>query len=177
MEKSTKFLIGLLVLGLVVVIAFQFNREPVRVLVPGSSSGTEHSFREFFSGGLTAGGAVVATTSTATSYTTVAKDWPTEGTVLSWLPNVNTTVSLSSTSTLPLVPRVGDTANIYFRNASTTAASSITFAAVDANADLQFAEATGGDLVLNGLDWMKITLIHTSQYQVAFILDEMTEAD
>jgi hypothetical protein len=176
MEKSTKFLIGLLVLGLVVVIAFQFNREPVKVLVPGSSSGTEHSFREFFKGGITTGG-ITATTSTATTYTTVAKDWPTEGTVLSWLPNVNTTISLSGTSTNALVPNVGDTAEVYFRNASSTAASSITFAAADANADLQFTEATGGDLVLNGLDWMKITVVHTNQFLYTFILDEMTEAD
>lgn len=179
MQKSKSLLITFVVIAVLVFGAFWFTRTPevVKVLVPGGNSGTDHSFREYFNSGLTAGGAVTATTSTATTYTTVAKDWPTGGTVMSWLPNVNTTVSLSGTSTSALVPKVGDTVDIYFRNASSTDAATITFAAVDANADLQFAEATGGDLVLNGEDWTKITIIHTSQYLYTFILDEMIEAD
>jgi hypothetical protein len=44
------------------------------------------------------------------------------------------------------------------------------------------AEATGGDLVLSGLDWAKITLIRNSTTlnatsKVTAIFDEMTEAD
>ncbi len=142
----------------------------------GSSAGTEHSFRESFSGGASFGGSSATTTSTA-SYTTVARDFGGLPTVISILPNLNTTITLSSTSTLAYVPNVGDTADIYIRNASTTQAASITFAAADANLDVQFAEATGGDLVLTGLDWEKVTLIHTSQFLVTAILDEMTEGD
>lgn len=177
---NTKNIVTSVIVSLVVVVLatiFFGNTNTVTERIVGGSSGTDHSFREFFNGGQTRGGSVTATSSTATTYTTIAKDWPANGTVMSWTPNINTTISLSGTSTNALVPNVGDTADIYFRNASSTAASSITFAAVDANADLQFAEATGGDLVLNGLDWMKITVIHTNQFLYTFILDEMTEAD
>lgn len=138
--------------------------------------GQTSSFHQFFDSGSTDGG-IVSTTTTAATYTTLARDFATTPAVISWLPNLNTTVSLSSTSTLVYVPKVGDSVTIFLRNASTTAGSSITFAAVDAGVDLQFAEATGGDLVLNGLDWAKITFIHTATNLVTVIFDEMTEAD
>lgn len=140
-------------------------------------SGQDVSARQFFQGGATFGGVVAATTTTAATYTTSPRDFGGAPTVISWLPNVNTTVSLSASSTREYIPNVGNVATIYLRNASTTAAASITLAAVDAGVDLQFAEATGGDLVLNGLDWAKITLIHTSTNLVTVIFDEMTEAD
>lgn len=143
----------------------------------GGQSGQNQSGRQFFDGGATLGGTKLATTTTAATYTTVAKDFVGLPTIWAVTPNLNTTLSLSSTSTLAYVPNIGDTAQIYLLNASTTAAATITFAAVDANQDLQFAEATGGDLVLNGLDWEKVTLIRTSKYKVTMILDEMTEAD
>jgi hypothetical protein len=132
--------------------------------------------RTFFNAGLTQGGRL-ATTSTAATYTTIRKDFGTLPSVLSWTPNLNTTVSLSSTSTLAYVPHIGDVAKVYVLNASSTALSSITFAAVDANLDLQFAEATGGDLVLNGLDWAELTIIRQSAYKVTVIFNEFTEAD
>lgn len=137
---------------------------------------TDSSFHQFFRQGLTAGGRV-ATTSTAATYTTSARDLAQTPTVYSWLPNKNITVSVSGTSTQPLIPNVGDVATVYFRNASTTAAATITFAAKDAGVDMQFAEATGGDLVLAGLDWAKVTFIKTSTHLVTVIFDEMTEAD
>ena len=166
-----------------VVLAVAFGvmafKNPSAVSVPsepyGASSGTTHSFREFFNSGMTMGG-TVSTTTTATTYTTETKDFLKVPTVISWLPNVDTTVSLSSTSTLAYVPNVGDTATIYIRNASTTAAASITFAAVDANLDLQKNEDTA-DLAVVGLDWAKLTLIHTSQYLVTVFFEDLTEAD
>lgn len=170
--KNTLISAGVAVL--IVVLGFMFFT-PAPPL-SGSGSGQNVGFRQFFTQGLTVGGNS-ATTSTAATYTTAAKDFRNEPTVISWLPNVNTTVSLSSTSTLSYVPNVGDAATVYLRNASTTAGATITLAAIDANLDLQMAEATGGDLVLNGLDWAKVTFIHTSTYLVTVIFDEMTEAD
>lgn len=153
---------------------------PVNVVPDVSSFGATNGpfvpFRTFFASGLTSGGKV-ATTSTATAYTTDVKDFAGTPTTILWTPNINTTISLSSTSTFPYVPQVGDVANVYLLNASTSAASAITFAAKDANLDLQFAEATGGDLVLNGLDWTKLTIIRQSALKVTVIFDEMTEAD
>lgn len=142
----------------------------------GADSGPEKQERQLHRAGTTVGGRV-ATTSTAATYTTAAADFAGLGTYLDWTPNVNTTVSISATSTHRLVPNVGDTAKIYLRNASSTAASSITLAAANANVDLQFTEATGGDLVLNGLDWAEITLIRESAYLTTVIFSEFTEAD
>lgn len=142
----------------------------------GAVSSPENYTRFFFNSGLSSGGNL-ATTSAATlaTYTTAARDFNGTPSVIQWNNGVNMTISISSTSTFAYVPKVGDVANIYFRNASTTAGSAITFAAVDANVDMQFAQ--GGNLVLNGLDWAKVTLIRTSTNLVTFIFDEMTEAD
>lgn len=161
--------------GAVLVGSFLVARPTTQPIV-GANPGTDFYNHTSFLQGATFGGAV-STTTTGATQTTVVNDFRQTPTVISWNPNLNTTISLSSTSTFPYIPNVGDTATIYIRNASTTAGATMTFAALDANVDLQFAEATGGDLVLNGLDWAKVTLIHTSTYLVTVIFDEMTEAD
>jgi len=166
----------LLVAGLIFPRGNPVVQQAVDTVVGGT--GQNWSFHQFFDQGLTMGGVMSTTTgNNITAYTTQAKDFAQLPTVIKWMPTANQTISLSATSTLALVPKVGDTANIYFQNASTTAAAAIIFAAASTNSDLQFAEASGGDLTLVGLDWMKITIIHKSTYDVVFILDEMTEAD
>src|SRR3990167_3001818 len=159
---------GLLVLvAIALIFGVMAFKAPAVITIPSEelgAAGQTFYFRAFLGNGATMGGSV-ATTSTAATYTTMARDFYNTPTVISWLPNVSTTVSLSSTSTLAYVPNVGDTATIYIRNASTTAVASITFAAVDANVDLQKNEDVS-DLALIGLDWAKITLIHTSQFLV-----------
>lgn len=142
----------------------------------GASASSQDTYSyQWFRGGLATGGSY-ATTSTAATYTVTAGTLK-EANVILWTPNVNTTLSLTATSTHALVPKVGDVANVYLRNASSTAGATITLAAANANVDLQMAEATGGDLVLSGLDWAKLTIIRTSNYLVTIIFDEMTEAD
>lgn len=142
----------------------------------GAVAGPDVDAHMFLNSGATMGG-YIATSSTAATYTTSANDLKGLPTVVLWTPNLNTTISLASTTFLGYVPKIGDVANIYFRNASSTAAASITFAALNTNVDLQFAEATGGDLVLIGLDWAKLTVIHTSNNLITVIFDEFTEAD
>lgn len=127
---------------------------------------------------LTQGGGVHATTSKVamTTYTMVESEIDVENTV-EWENNKNITLTLPATSTLTtIIPNAGDVRQYYFQNASTTAAATITFAA-GTGIDLQFAEATGGDLVLNGLDWAKLTFIRQADTDVTVIFDEMTEAD
>jgi hypothetical protein len=141
------------------------------------AAGNDFGSRIFAREGITAGGSVLATTSAVATYTLVASEFVKTPQVINWLPNLNTTLSISSTSTLPYIPNVGDTAEVYFRNASTTLAATITFAAKDAGVDIQIAEATGGDLVLNGTDWAKVTLIRTTQNLVTVIFDEMIHGD
>lgn len=142
----------------------------------GAVVGPDYNKHAFFNSGITAGGRV-ATTSTGATVTTLFRDFQQTPSYIDWQPNLNVTVTLTSTSTQALVPKVGDVAKVMVRNASTTAASTITFAAANANVDLQFAEATGGDLVLNGLDWAELTFIRESDYLVTVIFNEFTEAD
>lgn len=144
--------------------------------VLGAVVGPENYDRFFFNKGISQGGAV-STTSTVSAYTTAGSDFRGTPTMILWSPSVNTTVTLNATSTFEYVPKVGDIATVYLLNASTTAASAITFAAQNASVDLQFTEATGGDLVLNGLDWAKFTFIRQTANKVSIIFDEFTEAD
>lgn len=144
------------------------------------AAGSDFTQLVHFYNNITVGGTILATSSTAATYTISAQELAGAPKIISWTPNVDTTLKFSASSTRAYVPNVGDTAQIYIRNASSTAASSITFAADDTAVDLQFAEATGGDLVLNGLDWAKVTLIRNAGNgvsQVTVIFDEMTEAD
>lgn len=142
----------------------------------GAFAGPDVQNRVFFGSGATSGGRL-ATTSTATTYIMASNDLNLSPTYIDWTPNVNTTISLTSTSTFPYVPKVGDTATVYIRNASSTAGSSITFAALNGNVDLQYTEATGGDLVLNGLDFASLTFIRESENLVTILFNEFTEAD
>jgi hypothetical protein len=145
-------------------------------VILGAAAGPNVNVRMFLNDGLTVGRSA-ATSSTAASYTTVAKDFITLPSVLLWTPNVSPTITLNATSTFGYVPKVGDVARVMFLNASTTAASAITFAAQNSSVDLQFNEATGGDLVLNGLDWAELILIRQSTQKVSIIFNEFTEAD
>ncbi len=152
------------------------SEEVIPSLKLGAVTGPDVNFRSFFNAGLTQGGRS-ATTSNISAYRTIARDFNGTPAVLLWTPNVNTTVTLSSTSTFAYIPKIGDVARVMILNASTTAGSTITFAAADANLDLQFGEATGGDLVLNGLDWAELILIRQTANKVSVIFNEFTEAD
>ena len=134
----------------------------------------------YLNSGYTAGGRKATTSpETISTYTLVRGDFRGEPTYYDWLPNRQITLTIGATSTHGYIPKVGDVANIYFRNASSSqsASAKITFVAADSGLDLQFTEATGGDLVLNGLDWAKLTFIRESVHLVTVIFDEFTEAD
>jgi hypothetical protein len=166
--------IGVLALFKPATVQYTDNGQPV--VSVGGQSGQNQDSRQFFNNGLTEGGAVLATTTTAATYTTVAKDF--SGSPKTWVitPNLNTTISLSSTSTRDYIPNIGDTAEIMIKNASSTAAATVTFAAVDAGVDLQKNEDTA-DLAVNGLDWMKLTIVRTSKYAIVALMEEYIEAD
>ena len=142
----------------------------------GAVSGPDVYFHMFLNGGVTSGGRL-ATTSTAATYTTIQKDFNGLPTYVDWTPNVNTTITFNATSTHGYVPNVGDVAKVYLRNASSTATATITLEAQNASVDLQYAEATGGDLILNGLDWGELTFIREAANTTTIIFNEFTEAD
>lgn len=155
------------------------NPTEVREVV-GASAGPDFSFRSFFKEDITEGG-YYATSSSKATYTLTEAELRNKN-VIKWTPNRDVTLSIGATSTYALIPNVGDSFTTYLRNGSSTAAATITLAALNTDVDLQFAEATGGDLVLAGLDWAKVTFIKnsntlTDNSKVTVIFDEMTEAD
>jgi hypothetical protein len=96
---------------------------------------------------------------------------------IDYTPNVNSTLTLPATSTLSaLMPTAGDSRQYIIRNASSTAAATLTLAA-GAGMDLQFVEATGGDLVLNGLDAGTLTMTRLTDTDILVLFNEYTEAD
>ena len=144
----------------------------------GVASGPTKTQHQFFDAGFTTGGRVATTsTETLSTYTTEIKDFQQMPVYYDWLPNRNLTITINATSTFSYVPKVGNVSTMYFRNASTTAVATITFAAENSSVDLQINEATGGDLILNGLDWAKLTFIRESANLVTILFDEFTEGD
>jgi len=142
----------------------------------GSAAGNTFEQRMFANQGATQGGAL-ATSSTASTYTLTAKDLKKTPSVVLWTPNVSTTISITATSTYDYVPKIGDVATVYMRNASSTAASTITLAAANTQVDLQKGNYTGADLVIDGLDWEKLTFIRKSALTVTVFAESMTEGD
>lgn len=147
-----------LVLGVFGLFSGDVVTNPVQVIketVGGVSSDDSH---KFFKDGVTVGGNVLATTTgvTLTAYTLSAVEMGAE--TININPSVDLTLSLSATNSAQFIPNIGDEYTFTIKNASTTAASSLTLDNVDASVGIALAEATGADLVLAGGNWAKVTL-------------------
>lgn len=166
MEKSTKtslFITGAAVV-LLVIAAFWISRTPSSPLSVGSGSAQDHSFHEFFNRGLTVGGKY-STSTTASTYTTGAKDFPPAVSIIDWNPSTNAiTVSISGTSTLGLVPKIGDVSTIYLRNSGTA---NITLAAADSGSEIKTASSTK---VIAGSGYGKLVITHVTQNLISVLL-------
>jgi hypothetical protein len=121
-----------------------------------------------FHGGFKQGGQRYATSSTASTYTlTNTEMMNREGTywLIDWTANVNTTLTTQATSSMFwLGNEAGDTVTQIWANASTTAGSTITFAA-GTGVDLQ--EDEGETVVLNGLEYARVTFMRKNNTDVA----------
>lgn len=94
---------------------------------------------------------------------------------IDYTPNVNTTLTFPASSTMAnFLPNVGDEKTVTFRNASSTAAATITFAE-GTGGDLQILEATGTDLVLEGLDIARVTFQRKNNSDFLMLFSEYTE--
>lgn len=118
---------------------------------------------------LTRGGDVTATSSTASTYTLTSSELRRETNYISWTPNVNTTLTTMASTSAPFSDLgTGETREVILYNASTTAASTITFAA-GTGVDLQ--EDEGGSVIVNGLETARITYGKKSDNDVFFIVE------
>ena len=124
----------------------------------------------------TQGGGMYTSSTAAATATLLASAIDLEN-FIDYTPNVNSTLTLPATSTMSaLMPVAGDTREYIIRNASSTAAATLTLVA-GAGMDLQFVEATGGDLVLDGNDAGTLTMTRLTNTDILVLFNEYTEAD
>ena len=141
-------------------------------------AGPDHYFRENFFAGLTRGGDVLATSSTASTYTLTPAEIDGDVYYISWTPNLNITVTLPATTTAAfneiIGKDVGMTREYILYNASSTSGT-ITLAA-GTGIDLQKNEDTA-NLATAALSVTKLTFIRKADTDVLVIMDQWDVAD
>jgi len=143
----------------------------------GGSSPNKY-FRHNFHVGYQSGGDRYATTSLVSTYTLVAAEFNGNKTYIDWTAGLNITLTTMATTSMGSIniPRIGDERSYWFRSATTTDATTITFAA-GTGVDIQHGDSTGDDLVIDGLDLAKLTFIRKNNTDVLLIIKKFTEGD
>lgn len=173
-----KKIIGVLSVAVLVIIAigggYMF---PKVVQLPplGASVGPDFYDNVTFHQGSTNGGTQVATSSTAASYTLTTNELRKEVSYISWTVNVNTTLTTMASTSAPLsLLRTGESFEVYFYNASTTAGATATFAA-GTGVDLQ--ESEGGTVIVNGLETARLTFFKKDNTDVVLVVEGFQVGD
>lgn len=183
-ENSNLFVYVLVFLSLFVgVLALFKPAQPVIVqndgtpqIAVGAQSGQVQDSRQTFARGFQYGCPRYATTSTAATFTLTKKEVVGDRCYIDWLPNVNTTLTTMATTTMDWLGKTpGDTRSFILRNASSTAAATITLAA-GTGVDFQKNEDTA-DLAIVGEGLAELTFIRKADSDVLMIMNEWAEAD
>jgi len=171
-QTVLKWVVGVAVVGFALWLGVTFPRSnPVINQIVGGASGPVNYDHNFFLAGLTSGG-YVATSSTASTYTTSEKDFAQTPSVISWLVNVPTTVTITATSTFPYVPNVGDVASVLIYNATSTTGA-LTF---DAGSGLTLKKSEDDNAIaIAHTAWGRLTFIRTAALTVTAILENTVE--
>ena len=168
--KTKNVLIGLGVVALLVLgVMFPRGNSVVQQIV-GANAGPTVYNHQYFLAGITTGGVVSTTTGAIAAYTTSEKDFVQVPSVINWNPSLAQTVTITATSTFPLIPNVGDVATVLINNASTSAAT-ITWAA-GSGLTLTASEDDGGNTTAYTA-WARFTLIRTSTLTVDAIQENL----
>ncbi len=143
----------------------------------GAQSGPDHYQRNYFYAGYQSGGDRYATSSTAATYTLVSTEFDGDKTYIDWNAGIDTTLTTMASSTMYFLgENIGSERSYWFRSATTTDATTITFAA-GTGVDIQHGDSTGDDLVIDGKDIAKLTFIRKADTDVLLIMDKFTEGD
>lgn len=145
----------------------------------GAAVGPEHLNHQYFRSGYSYCGkdGDYATSSTAATYTLTTTELPTNRgrCYLSWTVNVNTTLTTMASSSAPLSNlQPGESYELLFYNASTTAGATATFAA-GTGVDLQADE--GGSVIVNGLELARLTFLKKADTDVILLVEPYQVGD
>jgi len=169
---NTKLCSVLAVIALIVAIVACFlplGGKTVVDRVVGAAAGPDMYEHITFLSNYTAGGNVVATSSTAATYTLTTKDFNRDTSLLSWTANVNTTLTTMASTSEPFVSlKPGQSFSVYLYAASTTAASTITLGA-GTGVDLQ--EDEGETVIINGLEIARLTFLKKADTDIVAWLE------
>lgn len=140
----------------------------------GAQSGQDQNARQYFKAGFQNGCQRYATSSTAATFTLTKKEIVGDRCFIDWTPNVNTTVTMMSTTTMDwLGKNPGDSREFIVRNASSTASATITLAE-GTGSDFQKNEDTA-DLAIQGLDTAILKFVRKADLDVMIFISEFTE--
>lgn len=175
---NNKLSIGALIVIAIIAISAHFTpagviRETVREL--GAVVSPDINDHVSFNQNFTKGGTQVATTSTASTYTLTRSELRKDVSYISWNVGVNTTLTTMASTSAPLSElKTGESFTVLFHNASTTAGATATFAA-GTGVDLQ--ENEGGVVVVNGLEFARLTFVKKANTDVALIVETTQTGD
>jgi len=162
MSKISGAIIGVLAVASLILGVVGLSNHSISPV--GAVPGPNVYQRTYFHSGFQSGGDVMATTSTAATYTLLQSEIDGDVTYISWTPNVNLTLTTMASTSMDFVGNnTGDTRTYTLYNASTTAAATITFAA-GTGVDLQ--EAEGGSVIVNGLEGATLTFVRKADSDV-----------
>ena len=158
---------------------YEAEGQPSEDISFGAASGPDHYFHNRFLANYSVGGQNYATSSTATSYTLTTGDgFPAdrETSYISWTVNEgNATLTTMASSSAPFADlKVGESYSVDFYSATTTAATTITFAA-GTGIDLQ--EDEGETVVLNGLELARLTFLKKADTDVIMLVEAFQVGD
>jgi len=138
----------------------------------GASPGPEHTETQYFLSNFSKVGNIVATTSDASTYKLTAREVDIDTSYVAWNASLNTTLTFPNATSAPFTRmRTGQSFDQWWYSATTTEATTITFAAPAGNGiDLQEPELDG-TVILNGLEFAKITYLKTGDSAVSIVTD------
>ena len=155
--SNSKVLVALVVIGLIATVGLFSPKVQTVVKNLGALPGPEIYDHLNFNQSFTKGGTVVATTTDTSTITLTAATLRKEVSYISWLANLDVTAtSMASTSAPFRELAVGEQLEVIVYAASTTAASTITWAA-GTGVDLQ--EDEGETVIQNGLEVARLTFV------------------
>jgi len=170
MNTISKWVLGGVIVVAVVWLGVTFPKgNPVIQQIVGGAAGPTVYDHQYFLGGITVGG-TIATSSTAAAYTTSEKDFAQRPTYIVWTPNVVPTITITATSTFPLIPNVGDVATVLIKNATTTTGA-ITWAA-GSGLSITKSEDDAANTTAHGA-FARFTFIRTSTLTVTAIQENL----
>ena len=141
----------------------------------GANPGPDFFNHLVFKQNFTRGGTAIATSSTAATYTLTTSELRKESNYLSWTVNVNTTLTTMASTSAPFNGMsTGESFEVIFHNASTTAGATATFAA-GTGVDLQ--ESEGGTVIINGLEFGRLVFIKKANTDIAMVVEGFQVGD